>query len=83
MYIYYYFYKDELLYIGSTKNIVKRSQSHKDSLKKGNTSPFYIHLRESNLFIGDLEKEVILIELTDRDIIQSVTIIKVIRLEEL
>ena len=57
MFIYFYFYKEQLIYIGSCKRIKKRIGNHKSDLKKGLDKPFYNYLRDKNLTLKDLEIE--------------------------
>ena len=66
MSIYFYFYKETLLYIGSSMDIKARIEVHKSKLKNGNTMPFYKYLREQNLTFENLELEDVKTEITDK-----------------
>ena len=59
MSVYFYFYQNEMLYIGSTFNLKQRKKDHKSALKCGNTRPFYKYLREHNLNFDNLRIEVV------------------------
>lgn len=65
MYIYFYFYKEELLYIGSTFDFKQREGTHKSRLKCNSNLQFYKYLREQNLTLENLEAEVVKTEITD------------------
>ena len=56
MSIYFYFYQDELLYIGSSFDMEERIQSHKDDYKKSKLQ-FYKDLKANGLRMEDLELE--------------------------
>ena len=59
MSIYFYFYEDEILYIGSTFDLKQREKRHKSCLKCGDTMPFYKYLREQNLIFDNLRIEIV------------------------
>ena len=65
MSIYFYFYEDELLYIGSTFDMKARIGIHKSRLKYNSTIKFYKYLRENNLTFDNLEMEEVETEITD------------------
>jgi hypothetical protein len=66
MSIYFYFYEDLLLYIGSSFNIERRLWHHKSDLKCGSEMPFYKYLREHELILNDLEIEIIKTDITNK-----------------
>lgn len=63
--IYFYFYQDKLLYIGSSMDMKVRIDRHKSRLKCGSTVKFYKYLREQNLTFDNLELEEVETEITD------------------
>ena len=56
MSVYFYFYQDELLYIGSTFDMKERIKSHKKDYRRSKL-PFYRELQENGLTMDDLELE--------------------------
>ena len=58
-YIYYYSFKNIILYVGSTDNPEERHWSHISDLKRNMTIPFYIHLRENKIDFSMLNKTLI------------------------
>ena len=67
MSIYFYFYEDELLYIGSSMNMKRRIKEHKSRLKCGSNIPFYNYLRENNLTFDTIELEDVKTEVTYKE----------------
>lgn len=68
MSVYFYFHKEELLYIGSCKDMEERIKSHKKNLKyKLYKIPFYRYLEENGLTIDELELEEVKTEITDKN----------------
>lgn len=73
MWIYYYYYGELLLYIGSTVDIQRRQRDHKSNLKNGKNRPFYNYLKENEITYDMLSIEIIHTNITD---------IKLLRIEE-
>ena len=65
MSIYFYFYEDELLYIGSTFDMKERIRTHKRDYEK-DILPFYRDVKANGLTIDDLELEEVETEITDK-----------------
>lgn len=63
--IYSYWYKDELLYIGSTFDLSKRHRSHIYEWKK-KPLQFHKYMIENNLTFDDLYKGVVFFDIKDK-----------------
>ena len=65
--IYFYFYQDKLLYIGSTFDMKRRIIEHKSRLKCDSNIPFYKYLRENSLVFHNLEIEIVEAGINDKE----------------
>ena len=66
MSIYFYFYQDELLYIGSSIDIKSRMDKHISDLKV-NKLPFHKYLNENHLTFEDLDFEDVKTDINDEE----------------
>ena len=65
MSIYFYYYEDELLYVGSSIDMEKRIINHRNLYKKDILS-FYKQLKENGLRLEDLDVEEVKTEIADK-----------------
>ena len=64
--IYFYFYKETLLYIGSTFDMKERLRGHKHEYKT-EVQPFHKYLKANGLTLDDLELEEVKTGITDKE----------------
>ena len=69
MYIYFYYWVDELLYIGSTKDYIKRHKEHKYLLNKDFSYPLYRFMNENGLTFDDIFMKIRITDLEDRELL--------------
>lgn len=63
--VYFYFYENELLYVGSTFDMKRRHNEHKRKYKYVSI-PFYTSIKENGLTLDDLELEEVITEITGK-----------------
>lgn len=69
MYIYFYYWDDELLYIGSTTDYIKRQKNHINHLNSNTTKPLYKFMKERGLSFNDLFMKIRITDLENRDLL--------------